>query len=469
MSENARKPLTVLPGGMPALWRDFVRCRRDSIDIEPGELDWVPNLPSLTLSFEQGSAGVTLRLSGLGGLVDIGIPVSVRDGRLVADTSDVPVPGDAADGWIDNLNADLEANGMQFSDAALRGGKLHLAKKQIAAGANTATTAGTEQPPMPVPPPPAHVVDPIPQPEPTPPPMPVPAPPAHITDPIPESAPVGAGAEVSDESVPHGDQAALQLPHSFGAAVGVTKRWSKWSRVGAATAGAFVLSVAGFFIFVDGQSESPQSVPPSTLEDGALDSASPQTTSTDPPSSRADEDDQAAATTAPPESVVKEPIALGFDETGDQEDGATSEKISPGQEIPGGDITEVSHRMDTNGAHTIVFHLAGDGMQFTEPGSAWYDVIVSAEDSAGGVWRANGAWFSGQYSDRGIRLGPSAPGQTAIPDGEVVITFLGSDSFEMTIDGGGEPLELSTFAATVGVSVDGETRWDSALGEAGPP
>lgn len=459
MPENSRKPLTALPNGIPDPWRDFVRCRRDSVDLEPGELDWLPNMTSLTLNFEEGVGGsTTLRLSGLGGILDIEIAISVVDGRLVADTSDIPVAGNSADDWIDNFNADLQANGMQLSNVSLRSGRLRLSKAKIATDTDSSptSTSAAHQPPMTPAPPPAHITNPIPEPlvhQPSPAP-----PPTHVTDPIPEPVTVETTDDGEpEESIPHADQAALQAPYSQGARPSVARRWSKWSGRGAATAGAFVLSVAAFFIFVDGREESPSTTSPAGQNtESSTNGPADSTTATDV---------ESPSTSSEP--TQEEPLSIGMDSTGDQEDGNTSQMILPGQEIPGGDITQVSHRIEPDTSHTIVVNLAGDGMQFTEPGNAWYDVIVSVEDQTGGVWRANGAWFSGQYTDRGIRLGPAEPGQVAIPDGVVSITFLGPDSFEMNIDGGDEPLNLSTFTATVGVSVDDQTLWDSAIGTAG--
>jgi hypothetical protein len=440
MPDDGRKPLVGLPKGIPTEWRDFVRCRRDSLDLEPGDLDWLPNFPSLELSFKEGLNGSTiLKLTGLGGVINIDIGLSVQDGRLVVDTSDIPIPAGSADSWVNDFNADLKANGMQFSGVSIRDGKLHLAKKKIAPASEMApSVAIVDQPTLSPPPPPAHVTDPIPE-------------------AISMESEQSEGDEEPDASIPHPEQAALSAPHSLGADIGATRSWARWSRVGAPTAGAFVLSVAAFFLFVaDREDPAP---PPTGQENGSV-----VTAATGPETSTSSSTRRASTSSEP---VAYEPVSMGSDETGDQENSNTSQTVAPGQEIPGGDITEVSHRMETNGSHSITFHLAGDGRQFTEPGTAWYDVILSAESSAGDLWQANGAWFSGQYSDRGIRLGPVVSGREALPDGIVTITFLGSDVFDMNIDGGGELLELAIFTATIGVSVDGETRWHSVVGEAG--
>jgi hypothetical protein len=155
--DKPKKPRTNLPKGTPKELRDFVRCRSNSVDIKSGDLDWLPNMPTLTLSFEKGAKGsIVVRVVGLGGMIDMKIPVSIKDGRLVADTSNVTVPGDAADEWVNDFNADLQTNGMQLAGATLKDGKLHLTKKKIPAGA-AGTSTGQETIPATDPPlPPGH-------------------------------------------------------------------------------------------------------------------------------------------------------------------------------------------------------------------------------------------------------------------------------------------------------------------------
>jgi hypothetical protein len=152
--DTPKKPRTTLPKGTPKELRDFVRCRSNSVDIKSGDLDWLPNMPTLTLSFEKGAKGsIVVRVVGLGGMIDMKIPVSIKDGRLVADTSNVNVPGDAAAEWVNDFNADLQTNGMQLGGATLKDGKLHLTKKKIPAGA-AGTSTGQETTPATNPPPP---------------------------------------------------------------------------------------------------------------------------------------------------------------------------------------------------------------------------------------------------------------------------------------------------------------------------
>lgn len=548
---------TPLPAGTPADLQDFVRCRRDTVSIAPGELDWVPNMPDLDLEIVEGPGGsVTLRLSAMGGMVDISVPVSVVDGELVADTSNIPVPGDAASEWVATLNADLKANDMEFGDLDLRDGKLHLSKQKIVP--TTAVSAGgevLEPPPMPIPPPPRHVTDPIPE--------PVEVTPEASTTGSSEEQSTGSAAEPEDgESVPHPGQ---DLDRGIGvpAHIGTTRRWAKWQKIGVATAGAFVLAIAGWFIFVDdveppagaqaeetttlstpeqppetedepeedvSQAEPPSDAHTATIGvtgfavqlDGDAQTGMPlpyTLCATDTGSSTPIADtplfitigndpggpfaSHSSGTTdasgcfmgellvkdGPPTTqllvsdgsevapVTELPVLPpdGSDPVGDQVDGSTSQPVLPGDVIHGGDITAVDHEVTPEGAQLFTITVAGDGMQYSQPGTGWYDVIVTAQGEIGLSWSANAAWFSGQFTDRGVRVGPSAPGQPTVDGAVVMMEFLSDTEFVMIIDStvadleGIDALDVGAFIVTVGVSVDEDTRWDSAYGVAGLP
>jgi len=244
VTDDRPRPRTFLPDGIPVEYEDFVRCRTNSLDIDSGEVDWLPNMPPITLSFDEGPNGsIIAKVLGAGGWLDLSIPLHIVDGALVADTSDIPALADGVNEWVTDLNQDLKANGMELSGASIVSGQLHVTKQTVAA-ASTATSAAMPEPPILIPPPPAHVVDPIPDPEPTPPPPAIPPPPAHVVDPIPGREPPSP-----DESVPHPDQD-FSDSHWPGR-LDVINRWGKWSRLGAATAGVLVLSVAAWFVFVD--------------------------------------------------------------------------------------------------------------------------------------------------------------------------------------------------------------------------
>ena len=71
--------------------------------------------------------------------------------------------------------------------------------------------------------------------------------------------------------------------------------------------------------------------------------------------------------------------------------------------------------------------------------------------------------------EHGIKLGPVLSGRTSLPDGSVTITFLAPNVLEVSVDGGQNPLDFTSFTATVGVSTNDQELWDSAVGNAGTP
>jgi hypothetical protein len=96
------------------------------------------------LTFQPGGEPGTIDIGVGWGWVTIPVTASIEDGKLKTDC-EVPVLGDEINTWVDNLNADLEANGKQLSDLAIRNGKLHLAKQPIAgADAETAGAVNTD-------------------------------------------------------------------------------------------------------------------------------------------------------------------------------------------------------------------------------------------------------------------------------------------------------------------------------------
>ena len=133
MPDDTKNPRTYLPDDTPKDLRDFVRCDRDWVDIESGEIDWVPNLGTLTLGFEPGPDGsITISVFGQT------IPISIVNGQLVADTSNLFMFEKEIQEWVADFNADLRTCGRQLSDISIRAGTLHITKQKI-----TAATAGT--------------------------------------------------------------------------------------------------------------------------------------------------------------------------------------------------------------------------------------------------------------------------------------------------------------------------------------
>jgi hypothetical protein len=139
MPEN--RPRTELPRGIPGPLRDFVRCRVDSAELEPGDLDWVPkpegpmvpeNLPDPSVSFAEGEGGgVDITLAW--GFLSVTLSATVSGGKLSISAPSPLIPTGDIDAWVEDLNADLEANGKQLEGLSLVDGKLRATKQAIPA------------------------------------------------------------------------------------------------------------------------------------------------------------------------------------------------------------------------------------------------------------------------------------------------------------------------------------------------
>ncbi len=297
-------PRTNLPGELPDDLREFLRGRAGSVDIAPGTIDWIPGMPDLDLAFTAGGeGGVTINLSGLGGVIDIKIPLSAKDGQLIADTSGIPVPGDGAADSIADLNADLEDAGSRFSSVELKDGKLRLATEPIPpvpeATEDKGITDAMPEPPMPRPEPPLHVTYPIPDPVAVEPPRP--EPPLHVTHPIPE--PVGPlpdsvipelssefdpfaldnreGGNVDesiDQEASANDRGVDDEPSGARRIPLPGRRWRGYR--GAIVTGAVGLGVVGMFLFGGGD-EVPEQTPDAAPPAAATEATPPAPATTD--------------------------------------------------------------------------------------------------------------------------------------------------------------------------------------------
>lgn len=216
-------PRTKLPRGVPDTLKDFVRCRTNEVELEAGDLTWLPKpdtggipVPDVTpgLTFENGLTPGSVTISVGWGFFNISVTGTIRDGKLNVDAPAIPGLGSQITGWVNDLNADLEANGMQVGDLSIRNGKLHFGKEAIPVAPTTETAV--------VPAPVTQVA--VPSPTPTPAPAVVPGP-----------APGSKTAGFLDD-------------------------WKKKAAVGG---GALALGVAAFFIFVD-DGQPPGQLPPAT-------------------------------------------------------------------------------------------------------------------------------------------------------------------------------------------------------------
>jgi hypothetical protein len=132
-----------LPEGAPAEVKDFVDCKGDRVELASGPVNWMP-LPKFaekaeakpSATFEQGTVEGTIKATLGVGFVTVTITLSVVDGKLQADTSQVPGftgLGPEITKWVDALNAWLAHNKKKLGAPTLKDGKVTLTKEAVAA------------------------------------------------------------------------------------------------------------------------------------------------------------------------------------------------------------------------------------------------------------------------------------------------------------------------------------------------
>jgi len=149
-----------LPGKAPKDLKDFVGCKRLTVELDLTANDWLPSVPVF------GKPKVTATATGadkadltIGGeYVKFKLPVSVSSGQLKVDTSEVPDLGgmkSGVDNWVKQLNDSMKDNSKELEHIEVKNGKVVLTKKVVAAaapvkdGATTtpATPEGKKDPP----------------------------------------------------------------------------------------------------------------------------------------------------------------------------------------------------------------------------------------------------------------------------------------------------------------------------------
>lgn len=139
-----------LPADAPRELRDFVACRRLELTLDPTRLGWLPR-PAMVP--ESAAPSVTPTPTGANamdvsvgwGFVSITLPVSVADGHLQIDSSNIPDLGglkSGIDNWVKALNDTLDANGKRLSGLELKDGKIVVSKQPVAGGQRAAATPG---------------------------------------------------------------------------------------------------------------------------------------------------------------------------------------------------------------------------------------------------------------------------------------------------------------------------------------
>lgn len=143
-----------LPDGAPQELKDFVACKRLTVEIDLATLGWLPTPPGVpkelapSVTAEPGATPNTATVSVGWGFVSISLPVSVgSDGQLNVDTGNLPDIENLKtniDNWVKKFNDSLKGNGKRLSGFTINGTKITLTKAAIAA-----TTPQTPAPPPP--------------------------------------------------------------------------------------------------------------------------------------------------------------------------------------------------------------------------------------------------------------------------------------------------------------------------------
>ena len=126
-----------LPGGAPAGLREFVACRRMSVEIDTSDVSWLPMPPGVpgeaapSVDLEPGDDGRSGKVKIGWGFISMEFPVRIVDGELVVDeTADLPFGmGDEIDTWVRRLNDQLGANDKALDEFRVDGDKLTITKR----------------------------------------------------------------------------------------------------------------------------------------------------------------------------------------------------------------------------------------------------------------------------------------------------------------------------------------------------
>ena len=157
-----------LPDGAPQELKDFIACKRLTVELDLATIGWLPAPPGVpkelapSVTAEAGATPNTATVSVGWGFLSITLPVSIgSDGQLNVDTAKLPDIENLksnVDKWVKKFNDSLKGNGKRLSGFTINGTKIAFTKVAIAA-TGTATTPQTPLPPAtktpPTPPPPS--------------------------------------------------------------------------------------------------------------------------------------------------------------------------------------------------------------------------------------------------------------------------------------------------------------------------
>lgn len=153
-----RPPAPKLPDGAPKEVREFVGCRGRILVMQDGPIDWVSipggiglggaGAPTATFSHFADTVSITVTW----GAFTVRFKVTVVDGQLHVDTSEIPEPlsgiSEAVKKWADRLNRWFAANGHEVSlssSSGARGYSVHLLKSPADAGREKKSKGGVKK------------------------------------------------------------------------------------------------------------------------------------------------------------------------------------------------------------------------------------------------------------------------------------------------------------------------------------
>lgn len=152
MGEKKVKP-PKLPAGAPKELKDFLACKVMEVDLDPANAGWIPRpelvpeglAPTVTPT-ATGPNAVSVSVGW--GFVAITLPVTLANGQLQVDASNMPGK-QSVDDWVKSFNDSLKANNRELSGLELRNGKIHLTKRVIPPRAEETAATPAVVPPAP--------------------------------------------------------------------------------------------------------------------------------------------------------------------------------------------------------------------------------------------------------------------------------------------------------------------------------
>jgi len=129
---DAPKPPTV-PKKAPREVKDFISCKRATLEISPGKITWLPIPVDPEMTFAPGAAEGTVDIEIKIPFADPKkVPAKVdADGKLELDATNLPFGKDAAADWVKELNDWFAHRKRKLGKPTIKHGKLVLVKESL--------------------------------------------------------------------------------------------------------------------------------------------------------------------------------------------------------------------------------------------------------------------------------------------------------------------------------------------------